>query len=162
MLGAAQFITLNNILDDTGSSCLELFRDDDYQQLGLTPAYHTWMNNVMLDTANGTVPRRSLQLEVQLLVNGAPFGPVDQVRATITPGVGANQLRCSGMFLRQALFTATNPNGQGILYISDKKTVWPYIRNMISVIDTYQHVCSFFTFGSASLDTHIDYSIHLK
>ncbi len=122
LLGATQFITLKNILDDTGSTYLELFRDDDCRKLGLTPGYHAWMNNVTLDTANGTVIRRSFGLEVQLVVNGASFGTVAQVRATITRGVGGRQLRCSGMFLRHSLFTATSPNGQGILYISNKKT----------------------------------------
>lgn len=122
LLGVTQFIKLKNILDDTGSTYLELFRDDDCQKLGLTPDYHAWMNNVRLSTANGDVMRRSFLLEVQLIVNGASFGTIVQVRATITPGVGHSELRCSGIFLRDTLFTATSPNGKGILYISDKKT----------------------------------------
>ena len=122
MLGQVQFIKLNNISDDTGSTFLELFRADDCQHLGLIPAYHDWRNKVKLETANGTITRKSFPLEVQLLVDGAPFGSVNKVTAAITPGRGGNQARCSGMFLRQTLFTATSPNGQGILYTSDKKT----------------------------------------
>lgn len=121
-MGVAEFVILKNILDDTGSAYLELFRGDDCQKLGLTPAYHAWMGDVNLDTANGTIRRKSILLEVQLFVNGEPFGPVIETTATITPSLGKTQLRCSGRFLRQALFTATSPNGQGILYISDKKT----------------------------------------
>jgi hypothetical protein len=101
---------------------LELFRNDDCKTLGLTPGYHAWKSDVILDTANGAIRRKSFNLEVQLLVDGEPFGPVLEVTATVSPGSGRDQLRCSGMFLRQALFTATSPNGQGELYISDKKT----------------------------------------
>ncbi|KAL1983598.1 hypothetical protein VTN96DRAFT_10177 [Rasamsonia emersonii] len=122
LIGSAQFTFLRNILDDTGSTYLELFRDDDCQWLSLTRGCHFWMPNVLLDTANGLVTRRSIELEVQLVVNGAPFGNITRVRATITPGFGGDQLRCSGMFLRNQLFTATSPYGQGVLYISDRKT----------------------------------------
>jgi hypothetical protein len=69
-LGQIQFITLTNILDDTGSTYLELF-DGDCLRLGLTPGYHSWRNNVLLDTANGQGIRKSFKVEVQLLVNGA-------------------------------------------------------------------------------------------
>jgi hypothetical protein len=93
--GQAQSITLTNILDDTGSTYLEL-SDDDCLLLGLTPGCHGWGNDVLLDTANGQVRRESIDVEVQLLVNGAPFGPIANVIATITPGMGQDELRCSG------------------------------------------------------------------
>jgi len=32
-----------------------------------------------------------------------------------------NQIRCSGMFLRKALFTATAPDGAGDLFVAMKK-----------------------------------------
>jgi hypothetical protein len=65
---------------------------------------------------------KSFNVEVQFFVDGETFKPVLEVTATFTPGSGRNQLRCSGMFLRQALFTDTGLDGQGELYISDKKT----------------------------------------
>lgn len=112
-------IVLHNILDDTGSDCLELFADDDCVKLGLTPSYQYWGPNITLETSNGTVRRQSIALAVQLYVNSAPFGPVVLEYATISPGLGGNQERASGMALRQNLFTGMSPYGAGSLLLSD-------------------------------------------
>ena len=115
-------IVLHNILDDTGSDCLELFADDDCVKLGLTPSYQYWGPNITLETSNGTVRRQSIALAVQLYVNSAPFGPGVLEYATISPGLGGNQERASGMALRQNLFTGMSPYGAGSLLLSDTKT----------------------------------------
>ncbi|KAK2803561.1 hypothetical protein FQN51_003323 [Onygenales sp. PD_10] len=120
-IGATDFRTFGPFLDDTGSEFLELYRDD-VRDLHIPQGYAHHMANVHLETANGQVMRRSILVEIQLVVNGAPLEKIMRVRATITPGNAGIQQRCSGMFLRQNFYTATCPDGNGILYISDKKT----------------------------------------
>ncbi|RFU34738.1 hypothetical protein B7463_g1624, partial [Scytalidium lignicola] len=106
LIGQANFKRVQNILDDTGSVYLELFRKDDCRDLGLTPAYGHYNQDVTLETTNGTVRRKCIY----------------KVSATITPGYGGDQFRSSGMFLRTHFFTATSPHDRGNLYISDKKS----------------------------------------
>ena len=77
---------------------------------------------ISLDTANGNVRRPSIALAIQLYVNSAPLGPVVLEHATISPGLGGNQERASGMAVRQNLFTGTSPYGGGTLILSDAKT----------------------------------------
>lgn len=75
-----------------------------------------------MDIANGRVERRILNVEVQLLIDGVPFGQFVQTTSFLTPRSPAGSSHCSGMFLRSLFFTATCPDGRGMLYVSDKKT----------------------------------------
>ena len=52
----------------------------------------------------------------------------------MVPG-NPNRSRCSGKFVRQGVFTATAPNGQGLLHVAKKKngivTHLPIIQNQL-------------------------------
>ncbi|RMJ20810.1 hypothetical protein PHISP_08319 [Aspergillus sp. HF37] len=123
LIGQSEFISIDNILDDTGSDFLELFSRDDCIDLGLTLDYEHWDEDVELEiSSHDKIKRPSILIDVQLVLNGASFGPVFCVRATITPGKGEGRERCSGMGLRRHLFTATSPYGDGDLHLSDMKT----------------------------------------
>lgn len=100
-----------------------MFARDDCSKLGLTLDYGHWEKNIKLElSSHESVERPSIILEVQLMVDGAPFGSVLQVQATISPGAGNGQERCSGMAFRRHFFTAMSPYGHGYLHISDVKT----------------------------------------
>ncbi|QKX56126.1 uncharacterized protein TRUGW13939_03226 [Talaromyces rugulosus] len=121
LIGETDFVTINNILDDTGSSYLELLTDDCFD-LGLTETYSGWKPDVSLKiSSHEKIKRHSIMVEAQLLLDGEPFGPVLCVRATISPVDGGELERCSGMAFRRNLFTATSPYGGGDLHLSDFK-----------------------------------------
>ena len=101
---------------------MELFESDDYFWLGLDDHYMHWSSGATIEMANGNVWRNTFMLEIQLSVNGESFGPIIRTEAFISPGLGEDSPRCSGMFLRQNLFTATSPFANGDLLISDRKS----------------------------------------
>jgi hypothetical protein len=100
-----------------------LFLLDDCVNLGLTLDYDYWEEDIELEiSSHDNIKRRSILIEVQLLLNGAPFGSVLRVQAMISSGEGGDRERCSGMSFRRHLFTATSPYGDGDLHLSDIKT----------------------------------------
>lgn len=72
LIGATSFVVLHNILDNTGSDILEMYRED-CSALGLSPNYLYWGPDVVVDTSNGRVRRLSFYIAAQLLTpNGQP------------------------------------------------------------------------------------------
>jgi len=122
LIGADNFTRIDHVLDDTGSELLELYEVDDCARIGLTEEYEGWEDPVQLDTVNGKITRSTFMVEVRLLAEGRPFGPICEVLAYMAEGAGGSSWRCSGGFLRQELFTATSPRQPTRLYISDRKT----------------------------------------
>ncbi|KAH8813080.1 hypothetical protein F5884DRAFT_322937 [Xylogone sp. PMI_703] len=121
LLGVQEFTIVPNVLDDTGSTFFELYADDA-QRLGLTQSYGGWGRRVSLNTANGKIRRQIFAVEIQLLLNGVPFGDITRISATLTPTNSDGDYRCSGTWLRKLWFTATSPYGNDSLYMSDRKT----------------------------------------
>ena len=119
LVGSNPWVAISSVLHDTGSSFLELFEEDG-KILGLVEGYQQWKGCAVLGTANGRKSRRIFMVEAQLVMNGALFGPVCTTTATLTPGSASGELRCSGKWVRQNLFTVTNP--AGMLCLSDCKT----------------------------------------
>ena len=107
---------------------LELFEEDG-KILGLVEGYQQWKGCAVLGTANGRKSRRIFMVEAQLVMNGALFGPVCTTTATLTPGSASGELRCSGKWVRQNLFTVTNP--AGMLCLSDCKTGLALARGLL-------------------------------
>jgi len=69
----------------------------------------------------GVVYKEQVLLQVRLLDTAQqPIGPWAVMPGLINPGI-ANRMRCSGMYTRQQLFTATAPGGAGNLFVSQKK-----------------------------------------
>jgi hypothetical protein len=87
---------------------LELYEADDCARIGLTEEYERWGDPLQLDTVNGKITQSTFMVEVRLLAEGRPFGPICEVLAFMAEGAGGVGWRCSGDFLRQELFTATS------------------------------------------------------
>ena len=66
---------MGSILDDTGSSYLELYMEDAIA-LGLTDHYEYLGSIVRLETSNGAVFRLTFQVEVRPILEGEEFGEV--------------------------------------------------------------------------------------
>lgn len=99
------------VLDDTGSSVIDLFEFPD--TILLRPAVNqlAW---VCLDTNNGRVWKRNLNvqyIEVNMRDNyGAViFREWRTMQASITQGNSEESVRCAGGFVREVRFTGT-PN----------------------------------------------------
>ena len=109
------------LLDDTGSKFLDLYLDD-LALLGIQPGYNGWVGLVWLATANGIVHRDTL-LAMAFVNDGNGVATMNPtvVRCAVNLTMSQNQTRCSGMFLRTALFTATAPDGAGVLFVAVKK-----------------------------------------
>ena len=109
-------------LDDSGSSYQDVFWEDNCLFLGLHSLYKGWDGWVPLSTANGTVWRETVVLEVNMRVqHGAPLGPWAPMKCCVGPGYAAGSTRCSGMHTRKNLFTATAPDGLGRLFVAGRK-----------------------------------------
>ncbi|KAH8820180.1 hypothetical protein F5884DRAFT_744542 [Xylogone sp. PMI_703] len=105
--GGQNTITIQGVLDDTGSDYLDLYQNE-INSLNLPANYPT--QNTQIQTANGTVTRRTLRVEIQLVHNGNAIGNFVESDALILPGASSQQtLRCSGTFVRRNFFTATSP-----------------------------------------------------
>jgi len=94
LIGSAIVILINDVLDDTGSDWLEIYRDEALN-LGLTAQYGFFGEIVDMDTASGQIRRQTFEMEVWIIQNGAPWGPFFRCNG---------QEHCSGMFLRKNLF----------------------------------------------------------
>lgn len=115
---------MNNFLclDDTGSTHLSLFSDDDLVGLGIDGAYTGWGPRVNVQTANGLVECDSLRLLLGLKDNGEVLmRPLRGYWCLAIPGSSAGQMRLSGMSVRGRFYTATAPDGSGSLYVSVKR-----------------------------------------
>jgi hypothetical protein len=109
------------VLDDTGSTFLEIF-DDDTRYLGIFPELLQVNPPITLITASVPVLRNTIYLHARILDPHAntPIGSWADIRAVVVPGP-INRERCSGMSLRKSLYTATAPHAQGLLHIAAKK-----------------------------------------
>jgi hypothetical protein len=75
-----------------------------------TACYHKWFGLEVIT------------LKINFKDNTSTYmGGWNQMPCVVTPGAVWDRLRCSGMHLRQELFTATAPNGEGMLYVAVKK-----------------------------------------
>ncbi|PGH02329.1 hypothetical protein AJ79_07669 [Helicocarpus griseus UAMH5409] len=113
------------VLDDTGSSLLELLVEPDCIGLGFNMQYPHIIGPTQLWTANGGVERLSILVRAQVVTeDGKPLGPKIEIEASITPMTMAPVYysRCSGRILQRTLYTATAPAYGGPLYVSTKKT----------------------------------------
>ncbi|KKZ65892.1 hypothetical protein EMCG_08397 [[Emmonsia] crescens] len=112
------------VLDDTGSSLLELLATPDYINLGFNMLYPHMLGITQLLTSNGVVERLSILIRAQVVVeDGRPLGPKIEIEASVTsaPLGPFYYSRCSGRILRRTLYTATAPTYGGPLYVSEKK-----------------------------------------
>jgi len=110
-------------LDDTGSDTFDIFEHPDLQALQIPPFPVYWHRNnwIQIITAGGMVYKEQVWLQVRLLDAAyQPVGPWAVMPGVINPG-NFNRMRCSGMYTRQNLFTATSPDGLGNLFVSEKK-----------------------------------------
>jgi hypothetical protein len=89
--------------------------------LGIYPALLQILPPALLATAAGPVARPLIFLEARLLDTVlAPISNWVIVEAAVVNN-NPNRERCSGMFIRTILFTATAPDGQGLLHIAARK-----------------------------------------
>lgn len=84
MIDRTNLIVIDRILDDTGSEKLETFEVDNCTALGLKKSYDQWLSASEIEASNGSVVRERYELEIQLLVDGVPFGPVTRAVAFVT------------------------------------------------------------------------------
>lgn len=109
-----------SVLDDTGSSYIEIF-DTDKIALGIGPGLLHMHPPVTLVTASVPVQQYVIYLKAMLLDRtNAPVGDWVDIMAVVVPGP-PNRERCSGMFVRKSLYMATAPDGQGLLHVAAKK-----------------------------------------
>ncbi|KAL9116405.1 MAG: hypothetical protein Q9187_007070 [Circinaria calcarea] len=108
------------ILNDTGSTVQTLF-DPDLNAMGYDPLTYTGNSGpLQIQTANGTVTRQSLWVEMQLMKpDGTPTSRWFLEQGIATPLAG-NPSRLSGRFLRRELYFATAP-GNYTLYVAQNK-----------------------------------------
>jgi hypothetical protein len=109
-----------SVLDDTGSAYLEIF-EDDRLALDIFPALLYVFPPVELITASVPIYQNVISVQAKIL---------DQTYQTIGESVDTlavfvpefqTRARCSGMLVRKSLFTATAPDGQGLLHVAEKK-----------------------------------------
>lgn len=109
------------VLDNTGSSYMTLY-DNDLLQLDVDLTYGHWGGAVTLSTANGNVIRTVVRMEITIKdQQGVAMVPWTRVWCVAYPGPSFGNTRCSGMFLRENLYTGTVPDGHGILWVGVKK-----------------------------------------
>lgn len=115
------------VLDDTGSSHLELFSEDclalGFHPLHVPPAISNGMVKMM--TANGPVQLECIDVEVQFVaLDGTAIGDVTHVTAVVLDVPVGTRARCSGQGLRGTLCTATAPldRGHGALIVGTNKS----------------------------------------
>lgn len=116
-LRGSPYVQRIEVLDDTGSSCVELF-DDDCVVLGFdspNPPISIFYEWTMLSTANGDVLRTLIQVMLQSVApDGTTIGEPVPVIACLVPELQGNtRPKCSGSALPRTLFTATAPGDIG-------------------------------------------------
>lgn len=116
------------VLDDTGSSYVELFYDDCVV-LGfdsLNPPSSILYGLAMLSTANGNVLRTLIKVMLQFVApDGTTIGePVPAIACLVPELQGNARSKCSGSALRRTLFTTTAPGdiGNGTLIVGTRKS----------------------------------------
>ena len=122
LLPVAPSVNLLNF-GDTGSDSLDIFEQPDLQALQIPPFPAYWHRNqwIQVITAGGVVYKELIWLQVRLLdAAHQPVGPWAIMLGVINPG-NMNWMRCSNMYTRQQLFTATAPDGLGNLFVGEKK-----------------------------------------
>ena len=108
------------VLDDTGSSFLEIF-DADRIALNIPHGFLQIHQPVTLVTASVPVQRSVVYLQAKLLdQTDSSIRGWAVVMAVVVLGP-SNRYRCSGMFVRKSLFTATAPDVQRLLHVAEKK-----------------------------------------
>jgi hypothetical protein len=89
--------------------------------LGIFPALFNIHPPVILITASVPVQRKVIFLEAKIRDRtNTPIGDWVTALAALVPGP-PTRARCSGMFVRKMFFTATAPDGQGLLHVAAKK-----------------------------------------
>ncbi|OJD26154.1 hypothetical protein ACJ73_02464 [Blastomyces percursus] len=110
------------MLNDTGSNTMTVF-DTDLTALAIPPTYRGLGPEVPITTAGGTVTRKQIIIEVQLVdFQGNPVSEWIREGGIVAPAdPGASRL--SGDGIRQSLYFATAPGNQ-YLYVAAKKQVF--------------------------------------
>ncbi|EGD85244.1 hypothetical protein H112_08975 [Trichophyton rubrum D6] len=107
------------LLNDTGSNTMTVF-DTDITALGIPPTYMGYGADVLITTAGGTLRRRQISVEIQLLdLQGNAVSDWILEAGIVTPAT-AGVTRLSGNGIRQSLYFATAPGNQH-LYVAEKK-----------------------------------------
>ncbi|KAL1964244.1 hypothetical protein VTN77DRAFT_7202 [Rasamsonia byssochlamydoides] len=111
------------VLDDSASSYLELFRDDcillGFDRHFLVIPEHLQCGYERTVTANGIVRMPKILVELQFVAqDGTPIGEIHPVKAVLPEQYSWERPRCSGQALRMVLFTAPGHIGHGNLYTS--------------------------------------------
>lgn len=103
-------------LGDAGSGNMALFQADDLVALGVDGQYVGWGPLQHFNTANGIVIRRMVIMrEILKSVSGV------LMENWLVPGTSVGNIRLSGMVVRKSYFTATAPDGNGVLFVAVKK-----------------------------------------
>lgn len=122
VFGGNQNNTLNvSIINDTGSELQTIF-PTDLAALHYNPGtYLGTIGNWPVDTANGTVVRTWIQIEMRIIkADGTAITPWFPEIGVITPLHGGTQYRLSGKAMRAHLYFATAP-GNATLFVAEKK-----------------------------------------
>ncbi|KAK2795550.1 hypothetical protein FQN50_009734 [Emmonsiellopsis sp. PD_5] len=107
------------MLNDTGSNTMTVF-DTDLTALAIPSTYLGLGPEIPITTAGGTVMRRQITVEVQLVdFQGNPVSEWIQEVGVVAPA-DPGALRLSGDGIRKSLYFATAPGNQH-LYVAAKK-----------------------------------------
>ncbi|OJD27198.1 hypothetical protein ACJ73_01403 [Blastomyces percursus] len=119
LLSSPAFSIDVTMLNDTESNILTVF-DTDIAALAIPPTYIGYGADVPITTAGGTVTRRQISVEIQLLDSqGNAVSDWILEEGIITPSA-SGATRLSGDGIRQSLFFATAP-GNRHLYVAEKR-----------------------------------------
>ena len=108
---------------DTGADLMAIpqCHIDQLEAMGL-PVYVQGYN--IMDTPGGSSCHKVVEVDVRLTnPSGEALSHFMRVQACVMPSVPGHRfgMPLSGPFLRFALYTATCPDGQGLLYVCDNK-----------------------------------------
>lgn len=109
-------------LDDTGSSYVSIFAQDDVPLLGIDAVYNYHLPPELVATANGNVYCQKLLLELQVIAfDGNPMGISTIQECLIVQGHSGTGTRLSGPKLRMTLFIGTAPDNPSRLHAAVRK-----------------------------------------
>ena len=101
---------------------MTLFQANDPVALGVDGQYVGWGPLQHFNTANGIVIRRMVIMrEILKSVGGVLMGNWLVDWCCVVPGTSVGNIRLSGMVVRKSYFTATAPDGNGVLFVAVKK-----------------------------------------